>query len=1452
VKASLGLSGFVQRFFRRPTAAPPPRPSTGRRGGGRPLARHLLLGAALLAFGGLVSSSALAAAPTRFGAEGSGAGEFLEPHGIAVDRQSGDTYVGDRNNDRVDEFGPAGEFIRAFGWGVADSSTEALQVCTSRCYAGLPGSGAGQFAGPEGLAIDNSGGPSAGDVYVVDPSNLRVEKFSPDGEFLLMFGGEVDKTSHADLCTEADLEAGDQCGAGVAGTGPGEFEILGPDVVAVGPTGGVYIGERERVQRFGPEGTFDSQTALAGAGVVYSLAVDSAGDLYAIGELPGVRKYDPATGNELGAPRDPAADQFGAVAEVGPADDLFVYDSEAGHLLAYDPSGKQLASTFEAGEAQARGITFDASGSVYFLHNESVHVLTPATPGTPYLLPGSESAAPIGATTATLDATLNPEGAAGTTYHLEYGTTTAYGEETAESAPLEPADEIQAVTLKADRGSYLLRFEGEATLEIPFAAPASEVQADLEALATVGASNVAVTGPEGGPYAVEFTAALGGSDQPGLEAEPGSLKEVTEENGEERIRPGTVSVATTNTGRDLFDDRQASAAITGLQPATTYHFRVLATNAAARTTTGPDQSFQTLPSVSILSTSASLVTATSARLETELDPNGLPTGFHFQYGTTTAYGQSAPVPDASAGEATTPGAFAVAIQGLTPGTTYHFRVVAENPLGPVAGPDATFTTQGSLASLLPDGREWELVSPPDKHGSPLESFYIEGSDIQAAASGGAITYVSNGPVLARPGGNRSLGFSQDLSRRGPAGWETEDVTTPNEAATGIAPGAASEYRLFSEDLSLAALEPEGGTPLSPRATERTPYLRLADGEFEPLVNPGNVPKGIEFGREGNFVALVGANADDSDIVVSSGASLTPDFTEGFAPPSGLHSLFEWHQGALELLSWIPSGPAARCGGAAAPCVPAVEAGVDSKLGLHDQLVRNAISADGDRAIFQAVPIGEGETQLDLRDTALGQTIRLDAPQPGVNPGDGEPLLQAASADDSKVFFLDFARLTADSTARPSSHQPDLYMCDVEVSAGQLGCNLSDLSVDADPGRSARVLGVPGADTDGRLVYFVADGRLAPGAVQGDCEAGASGAAESCNLYVRDTLTGTTRFIAVLSGADSTDWASPDSGRSNLGHVTSRVSPDGRWFAFMSQRPLTGFDNRDARSGEPDQEVFLYDAAANGGEGKLICASCNPSGSRPTGIFDNGLHTGLLVDRPKVLGGHWLAASIPGWTPATNPTALYQSRYLSDSGRLFFNAADSLVPQDSNGTFDVYEYEPPQGPGQPASNSCTTASSTYSSSSAGCVNLISSGTSGEESAFMDASKTGDDVFFLTASKLAATDVDSALDLYDAHVCTAELPCPAAPPPSPPACEGDACQAPATPPVDATPGSLTFNGAGNVLECPKGKVKQKGRCVKKSVKKSKKHKKSKKSGKKNSGKHHSKGGRQTPDKKSGGAR
>jgi hypothetical protein len=286
------------------------------------------------------------------------------------------------------------------------------------------------------------------------------------------------------------------------------------------------------------------------------------------------------------------------------------------------------------------------------------------------------------------------------------------------------------------------------------------------------------------------------------------------------------------------------------------------------------------------------------------------------------------------------------------------------------------------------------------------------------------------------------------------------------------------------------------------------------------------------------------------------------------------------------------------------------------------------------------------------------------------------------------------------------------------------------------------------------------------------------------------------FIAALSQEDQPDWGG--SGSFSLGALTSRVSPDGRYLAFMSKQPLTGYDSVDrsqAANGARDEEVYLYDSSTD----RLTCASCDPSGAQPQGVLDHeasGEGKGLLVDRLGVWketqaeeegGGrravdHWLAGSVPGWTPIEETTAFYQSRYLSNSGRLVFDSPDQLVPADRNSKEDVYEFEP-EGLG-----SCH--------SPAGCVALISSGESEQEAAFLDASESGDDIFLLTTQPLTSEDHDQSFDVYDAHVCSEASPCLAPPQGAPTPCETLGTCRPASAPITVfggPSGTATIEGS-----------------------------------------------------------
>lgn len=1235
-----------------------------------------------------VGVGSAAASMGQFGEPGNEGGQFAEPRGIAIDQASGDIYISDRNNQRVERFNAAGGFLTAWGWGIADGTTKAFQTCTMTCFAGINGTGTGQFNFPEGVTVDNSTNPldtSVGDVYVVDVRNRRVEKFSASGVFLLMFGGEVNETTKGDVCL-----AGEECKAGTPGTNNGQFTIgpaTGTSSIAVDSNGIVYVGDENRVQEFTPDGAYLSQVTLGGAGFTTALVVNSVGDLYTRSrELSGVREYDQsgtlmATLDSEGSPKTLALDTS--------SDDVFIDDASVGpghRILKYDASGKELAS-FDAGmEDGERGITFgETSGELYVVNKSVVRLVTPPPPG-PLVEPGSELATEALRSSAIVNATVNPEGHEASSgeemsYRFEYGETEAYGSTT--------------------------------------------------------------------PMKIS----TGGS----------------------------------------FEDRSLSTALTALHPRTTYHFRVVATNAAHESTSGSDSTFTTLPPASIDGESVSNVASSSITLGAQIDPLGSDTKYHFEYDTnaysgSASHGASVPVPDGDTGSGTSDVAVSEHVQGLTPGTTYHYRVVANNELGVVEGLDRSFTTQPVGASLaLPDGRRWELVSPPDKHGATIQGFDATGTATQASEGGGAITYAASSPTEVAPPGNVGPERVQVLSARAAGSWKSGDIATPHNVPTAEnQTGHESEYELFSGDLSLGLVEPVGETPLSLDASKRTPYRRdNASDTYEPLVTSANAP-GAEFA---NQVKLVSATPDLSHIIVESGVSLT-------TPPMGA-GLYEWVGGQLQPVSVLPNEK------------PAPE----PLLGNHGYsaggFVRHAISNDGSRIVWEA------EGHLYLRDMNKKETVQLDVVESGARGGGGVPAFQTASSDGSKVFFTDTDRLTADS-----KKGGDLY--EFEITGGGVVGTLRDLNTG---GVSGVVLG---ASEDGSYIYVV-NGSVLTEVENADNEKAVPG---GNNLYVLhdNGAEWTTTFVALLSGDDQHDWEGLAGHLDYFAQLTSRVSPNGRWLTFMSDRSLTGYDNHDAASGEPDEEVFLYDANS----GRVVCASCNPSGARPTGMFDRGKVPLPLVDPPEVWEGRWLAGLIPGWTPDRLNHAIYQSRYLSDGGRLFFDSPDALVPHDTNGTEDVYEYEP-NGEGN-----CHREP--------GCVALISSGTSGEESAFLDASANGDDVFFLTAARLTPQDRDASLDVYDAHVCSTTAPCLSPSVASPPVCtNSDSCRAAPSPqpPIFGASASATFSGVGNIIpqlakvepkqvKCKRGLVRQKirgkARCVKRKVRRARNVKRSTSGGKK----------------------
>jgi hypothetical protein len=1303
----------------------------------------------------------------------------------------------------------------------------------ARLFAGTFGTATSTPANPYPLSASYlAADQESHDVYVTDAGQNRVEKFDAGGHFLYMLGTDVNKTAVEAARPEAEQ---DLCPA------PGHpADICQPGSVGL------------------------SSVAVDNSGVP-----GRQGDLYVATESSGVvRKYDPSgglieswaeggelTGASVTDPPAPVAGPFGRVGglAVDPAGNLWVGDSSGQKMFEFGPDAS-FVTGWHAGIAGANsGIAVDSEDDVYISNSGGeVTKYDPSGKEIGVVAPSKAEIEAHGSFRVGFPA-VDPVGNElfidGTEGHLPSETGVVRRYDPSSCHPTITEENPQPGCAAAESfGSGLIHPQPQGIAIDPAsqALYVAEGESGVAVFSLQTVPGVVTTRPASPTHT---TATLTGTVDPaGIELNPGTEGcrfEWGETTAYGHIAPCDKTATQIGAGNSPVEVR---AEISGLEAGKTYHYRLVASNpndengSVHQPSLGQDLAFG--PPL-VASASALTVATTAADLQAQVNPQNLDTRVRIEYvsqaqfeATGFAAAASTPAQDIGFGGTLQSPSFELA--GLVPATVYRYRVVAANILGEGAeaavGAEASLTTQTPLPLALPDARGWELVSPPDKLGAKIEPIEETGV-VQAAASGDAVTYLAAGPTEGEP-----QGYSNDaqiLSSRGASGWSSRDIGIPHAAATGFSVGQGKEYKFFDPELTAAVVQPFGefDPGLSTEASEPTAYLHdlgSACGStcYRPLVTGkegfANVsPPGVPFGEVGencrvglNIAVSVacgprflGASEDLDHVVLLSTAPLV----EG----AGERQLYEWSAGQLTHVSVLPGG----------------EPAVGPTLGLAEHRTPGAISADGTHVFWDAA--AAGATSLYLRDIEPGheQTIQLDAQEAGCGPcKSGAGRFQFASADGSRVFFTDVNRLTADAGA--GGAKADLYECRiVEAGEEELACELTDLTPKAGSESAAVQGSILGASEDGSYLYFAATGVLAHNLVENG--AGPETAQPGRpNLYLLHE--GTTTFLAGLSAEDENDWALQPWSQ------PTRVSPDGRWLELMAQHSLTGYDDRDVATGEPVAEVYLFHAAAGeGGAGRLVCASCDPTGARPRGVEYEKLEPGSggLVGGPREVWGRGgrrgelVAAIVPGWTGlgAERSGSSYQDRYLSNSGRLFFDANDALVPQDSNGTFDVYQYEPPQGPEAPPDDSCATTSPTYNPGSGGCVDLISAGTSGTESAFLDASESGSDVFFLTASRLSPRDTDTALDVYDARVGGGE---PEAA--KPVECQGDSCQNPATPPVDATPGSLTFSGAGNLVECPKGEQLKGDRCVKqqakKDSKKSKRHQsaKNKSSHRKSNGK------------------
>lgn len=761
-----------------------------------------------------------------------------------------------------------------------------------------------------------------------------------------------------------------------------------------------------------------------------------------------------------------------------------------------------------------------------------------------------------------------------------------------------------------------------------------------------------------------------------------------------------------------------TAPISGLKAGATYHFRLVASNAAGESV-GLDKTFATAEAV--VTGEASNVKLYSAALNGTLNPEGLTvTACEFEYGTTAAYGSTVhcanlPEPGSS------PVGVTASISGLIPKTTYHYRLAVTDSTGESLGADRSFVTEGPLSTGiqgLPDGRVYEMVTPPENYDA--EVYEPESSagtfeyqsiatefPFQAAADGSKVTYPGSPSV----GGNENSGIgggNQYLaSRSGSDGW-TQTNISPEGRPSSVFEGFSSDLSVGFLD-SVESLSPaiagfghevplggtydvlyststSGGSGYAPAFTVTPPYRSRLEFNTARIDHPGDSGSLVRSFAP-RALMYAGASADSSRLFFQANDALTPEAEGGTASHyREENNLYESVGGQLRLVNVLPDGSTKVNATFGSP-------NFESYNGFYASPdFDHVISEDGARVFWTDLNTG----RIYVRENGTS-TVEIS---PSGTYWD-------ATSDGSKVFYTN----------------GDLYEYDVE----------SGDTVDLTPGTG--VQGVIGASNNGEYIYYV-----------------------TTNFDLELWHNGQTVTIKRLSAEDR-NLVSPFRGggyfggdwQPGFGNRMAEVTADGHAIVFMA----TG--------------VEVYEADTN----QLYCASCGAEGHG-------------------------------GFVPLTFSNT-YMKRWISEGGsRVFFDSGQALVPQDTNGKLDAYEWE------RPGSGSCQ--------SSTGCIYLLSGGTSTAESFFADASISGDDAFIVTRAKLAASDGNEYFDMYDARVDGVR-------PIAPPACTGTGCQGvPGTPPIFATPSSVTFNGVGN-FATPGRSTKAKSKPKKKQKKPKKKSRKSK---------------------------
>jgi hypothetical protein len=651
------------------------------------------------------------------------------------------------------------------------------------------------------------------------------------------------------------------------------------------------------------------------------------------------------------------------------------------------------------------------------------------------------------------------------------------------------------------------------------------------------------------------------------------------------------------------------------------------------------------------------ISETEALLQAELNPANLDTHYYFQYTTeedfaTNGFTNAISAP-ANAADAGATGAFTVVSApalGLDPGTAYRLRLVADNchAEGAVQGDCLTlgegkpgekgesvgFATYSSPtvptgcpnegireaqgATLLPDCRAYELVTPPDTNGrvpTMLDfgrtifgvSFVTE----PASFDGESLVFGIEGGSL--PGIEGGGGFHDAFeARRGQDGWQSSfaGLTGFQSSEPSIGGFPANHGYSFFEAAGKGSLVPSGhGIGAH--------YVHRPGGVIDPLCSPepsgdfewiGCGSLGADPRASGKYIS-----PDGGHIILETGAELGAEAIqlEPCAAPTGTSSVYDRTlDGITHCISVKPGG---------------------GSFGAGERATYVGASADGTAVAFEVG--AETYVRVDLSAT-------VEVPTPGT-------IFGGLSRDGNQLVYL-----------RPNATEPLFDPAGAEIPQGEI------FTMDTSTGAAAPI----GSGDEAVLVSVSPDGShlyfSSPDVLTGETNAqGENAEAGEANLYLWDGSA--IHFVTTL---DESDLSGREVGEVKVGGlglwVTNSVGPNitssagpgsdpsrttsgGSVFIFESRASLAPYQNGG------HSEIYRYDAD----DGSLLCLSCNPTGTAAASDAQ------LQSDPPDLL------ATFPPVNAAT-----HIANVTADGKAVFFQSADRLVSADHDGKSDVYEWE----------------------------------------------------------------------------------------------------------------------------------------------------------------------------------